>query len=342
VTDLSARGTIVAEQLTKVYNGKVRAVDGIDFSVAQGEVYGFLGPNGAGKTTTVSMMTAGLGATSGRATVDGVDVLHDPEEVKRRIGIVFQEMTSDGDLTGRENLELAAALYGVPRGEVERRVSGLLERMQVADAADRLAKTYSGGMRRRLELAVGTVHSPSILFLDEPTLGLDPQGRAGFWRYVQDLRRDHGMTVFVTTHYLEEADGMCDRIAIIDHGKIVASGTPHELKDRLGGDVITIRTSQATQDLSDTLRAVPGVLAVSAQDGSYRVKCPNGEALVPVLVEACTRAHVGLAAVSLKRPSLDEVFLEFTGREFREDEGVSATDRAVMVSRVQNRLGGRR
>ena len=336
------RGTIVADQLTRVFNGKVRAVDGVSFSVAKGEVYGFLGPNGAGKTTTVSMLTAGLGATSGRAIVDGVDVLRHPEEVKRRIGIVFQEMTSDGDLTGRENLELSAALYGVPRGEVAARVNGLLERMQVADAADRLAKTYSGGMRRRLELAVGTVHSPSVLFLDEPTLGLDPQGRAGFWKYVQDLRRDHGMTVFVTTHYLEEADGMCDRIAIIDHGHIVASGTPAELKDKLGGDIITIRPTQTDQSLVDILRPVPGVLSVSAQDGSVRVKCQNGEGLVPTLVDACTKAHVGLAGVSLKRPSLDEVFLEFTGREDREDEGLSATDRAVMLGRVQNRLGGRR
>jgi len=342
VSGQTSKGTIVAEELTKVFNGKVRAVDGVSFSVAQGEVYGFLGPNGAGKTTTVAMMTAGLGATSGRASVDGVDVLRNPEEVKRRIGIVFQEMTSDGDLTGRENLELAAALYGVPRGDVNRRVSGLLERMQVADAGDRLAKTYSGGMRRRLELAVGTVHSPSILFLDEPTLGLDPQGRAGFWRYVQELRREHGMTVFVTTHYLEEADGMCDRIAIIDHGHIVASGTPAELKDRLGGDVVTIRPSQTDPSVADLLRAVPGVVSVTAQDGNFRVKCPNGEGLVPVLVDACARAHVGLAGVSLKRPSLDEVFLEFTGREFREDEGMSATDRAVMISRVQNRLRGRR
>jgi ABC-2 type transport system ATP-binding protein len=338
----TGKGTIVAGELTKVYNGKVRAVDRVSFAVAPGEVYGFLGPNGAGKTTTVSMLTAGLGATSGHASVDGIDVLRHPEDVKRRIGIVFQEMTSDGDLTGRENLELAAALYGVPRGEVKGRVDGLLERMQVADAADRLAKTYSGGMRRRLELAVGTVHSPGVLFLDEPTLGLDPQGRAGFWKYVQELRREHGMTVFVTTHYLEEADGMCDRIAIIDHGHIVATGTPTELKDRLGGDIVTVRPLQAGSDLTPLLKAVPGVIAVTVQDGAYRVKCPNGEGLVPKLVEACTRSNVSLAGVSLKRPSLDEVFLEFTGREFREDEGVSATDRAVMLGRVQNQLGGRR
>ncbi len=338
----SGKGSVVADELTKVYNGKVRAVDGVSFTVSPGEVYGFLGPNGAGKTTTVAMLTAGLGATSGHATVDGVDVLRHPEEVKRRIGIVFQEMTSDGDLTGRENLELAAALYGVPRTEVASRVRGLLERMQVADAADRLAKTYSGGMRRRLELAVGTVHSPGVLFLDEPTLGLDPQGRAGFWKYVQELRREHGMTVFVTTHYLEEADGMCDRIAIIDHGHIVASGTPTELKDRLGGDIVTIRPIQSDHDVAPLLRTVPGVLSVAAQDGNYRVKCTNGEALVPALVDACARSQVGLAGVSLKRPSLDEVFLEFTGREFREDEGVSATDRAVMLGRVQNQLGGRR
>ncbi len=342
MADSSGKGSVVADQLTKVFNGKVRAVDGVSFTVAPGEVYGFLGPNGAGKTTTVSMLTAGLGATSGRALVDGVDVLHHPEEVKRRIGIVFQEMTSDGDLTGRENLELAAALYGVPRGEVAARVNGLLERMQVADAAERLAKTYSGGMRRRLELAVGTVHSPSVLFLDEPTLGLDPQGRAGFWKYVQELRRDHGMTIFVTTHYLEEADGMCDRIAIIDHGKIVATGTPTELKDRLGGDVVTLRPLHPGQDLTQMLKAIPGVLSVASQEDAYRIKCTNGESLVPALVEACTRSSVSLAGVSLKRPSLDEVFLEFTGREFREDEGVSATDRAVMLGRVQNQLGGRR
>ena len=175
-------GSIVAESLVKTYNGTVRAVRGVSFEVHPGEVYGFLGPNGAGKTTTVSMLTAGLRLTSGKATVDGLDVDREAAAVKRRIGIIFQESTADGDLSGRENLELAAALYSVPRSEVRSRVDSLLERMQIGDAADRLAKTYSGGMRRRLELAAGIVHSPRVLFLDEPTLGLDPQGRAGFWK----------------------------------------------------------------------------------------------------------------------------------------------------------------
>ncbi len=335
-------GAIVARDLVKTFNETVRAVRGVSFAVRPGEVYGFLGPNGAGKTTTVSMLTAGLALTSGEATVDGLDVRRSAAAVKRRIGVVFQESTADGDLTGRENLELAAALYSVPRAEVRARVDALLERMQIGDAADRLAKTYSGGMRRRLELAAGIVHAPKVLFLDEPTLGLDPQGRAGFWKYVLELRREHQMTVFVTTHYLEEADGMCDRIAIIDHGSIVATGTPSELKDRLGGDIVTVRPSTPQPGLAGVLEKVPGVASVAAQDGALRLKCAQGEALVPAIVSACDRAGVGLQGISLKRPSLDEVFLEFTGREFREDEGPTATDRAVMVGRVRSAFGGRR
>jgi ABC-2 type transport system ATP-binding protein len=333
---------ILAEDLAKTFGGTVKAVDGVSFTVRPGEAFGFLGPNGAGKTTTVSMLIGGLVPTRGHAVVDGVDVFRHPEQVKRRIGIIFQEQTADGDLTGRENLELAAALFGVPRREASSRIDDMLSRLQLADSADRLSKTYSGGMRRRLELAVGIIHAPHVLFLDEPTLGLDPQGRAGFWRYVEELRRLHGMTVFVTTHYLDEADTTCDRLAIIDHGKIVATGTPSELKDRLGGDVVTVRPTQETPTLAALLKAVPGVVAVSAQDGSFRVKCPNGEALVPGLVEACARAGVGLAGVSLKRPSLDEVFLEFTGREFREDDVVSATDRAVRLGQVRQAFQRRR
>ncbi|MCI4370215.1 MAG: ATP-binding cassette domain-containing protein [Thermoplasmata archaeon] len=330
---------IVAEGISKTYNGKVRAVENVSFTVESGEAYGFLGPNGAGKTTTVSMLTAQLAPTDGRATVDGIDVFANPADIKKRIGLVFQESTADSDLTGRENLELAAALFAVPRKEVTSRIDSLLERMQIGEAADRLAKTYSGGMRRRLELAVGIIHSPRVLFLDEPTLGLDPQGRAGFWRYVEELRKEHGMTVFLTTHYLEEADGICERLAIIDHGHIVATGSPSELKDRLGGDVITIRPTRPEPTLEGVLKAVPGVTSVGVQDGAFRVKAERGEELIPTLVAACSRAGVGLAGVSLKRPSLDEVFLEFTGREYREDESVSATDRAVRVGQVQQAFG---
>jgi ABC-2 type transport system ATP-binding protein len=333
---------IHAENLVKVYNGKVRAVDGVSFDVHPGEVFGFLGPNGAGKTTTVSMLSAGLRPTSGRAIVDGLEVASDPEGVKRRIGVIFQESTADGDLTGRENIEVAAGCYGIPASEGRQRAKALIDQMQIADAADRYAKTYSGGMRRRLELAVGLVHRPKVLFLDEPTLGLDPQGRAGFWGFIQKLRQEQGLTVFVTTHYLDEADTMCDRIAIIDHGKIVATGSPNELKDRLGGDIVTIKTTSGAPDVSPVLQRIPGVHGVQKQDGSYRVKCASGEPFVPLAVEACTQAGAGVTGVTVKRPSLDEVFLEFTGREFREEEGPSATDRAVMIQRVQSGLQGRR
>ena len=333
---------ITAEGLSKTYNGTLKAVDRVSFSVAPSEAFGFLGPKGAGKTTTVSLLTGGLAATAGRAEVDGIDVTAHPQRIKERIGLVFQESTADGDLTGRENLELAAALFGTPLRETRGRIDELLEKMYLADAADRLVKTYSGGMRRRLELAVGIIHSPRVLFLDEPTLGLDPQGRAGFWRYVQALQKESGMTVFITTHYLDEADQICERIAIIDHGKIVASGTPSELKDRLGGDVITLRVASAAVPVEPVLRAVPGVSSVQGKDDSFRIKCLSGEALIPTIVGACARAGVGLAAVSLRRPSLDEVFLEFTGREFREEEGPSATDRAVMINRVREARGGRR
>ncbi len=214
--------------------------------------------------------------------------------------------------------------------------------MHLTEAADRYAKTYSGGMRRRLELAVGLVHRPKILFLDEPTLGLDPQGRAGFWGYVQRMRQETGMTVFVTTHYLDEADTMCDRIAIIDHGKIVAEGTPNELKDKIGGDVVTVKTLPNAADMTEVIRPLTGVHSIQRQDDSYRIKCTSGETLVPLAVEACSRAGAGVTGVTVKRPSLDEVFLDYTGREYREEDGPSATDRAVMMQRVRGAMGGRR
>jgi len=334
---MSVPDSIEVDGLTRVFNEKVRAVDGVSFRVRRGEMYGFLGPNGAGKTTTVSMLTAGLRPTSGTASIDGIDVVREPERIKRHIGIVFQESSADNDLSGRENLELAAGLFRVPRSETRGRIETLLERMQLAEAADRRVKTYSGGMRRRLELAVGIIHTPPVLFLDEPTLGLDPQGRAGFWQYVQQLRRDEGTTVFVTTHYLEEADQLCDRIAIIDHGKIVAAGTPSELKDRVGGDVITVTGSADAPDLTPALGGLPGVASVQRQDRMYRIKCANGEAAVPAVVQAFVAAGVPMASVALKRPTLDEAFLEYTGRAFREDEGGDATQWAVRVRQFQDR-----
>ena len=333
---------IVAQDLHKVYGGKVEAVSGVSFEVRPGECFGFLGPNGAGKTTTVAMLSAGLRPTKGSAQIDGIEVGVDPVAVKRRIGVIFQESTADGDLTGRENLEVAAGCYGLSPSEGRERTQLLMDTMQLNEAADRLAKTYSGGMRRRLELAAGLVHRPEVLFLDEPTLGLDPQGRAGFWEFIQKLRRETHLTVFVTTHYLDEADQFCDRIAIIDHGKIVATGTPNELKDRLGGDVVTLKTAPQSPDVSAALQAIDGVHALSKIDDGYRVKCRNGGAFVPAAVAAAVSGGAPVVSVTMKRPSLDEVFLEFTGREFREDEGPSATARAMMLRRVQGAIGGRR
>ena len=326
---------ISAVGLTKEF-GPLKAVDHVSFEVREGEVFGFLGPNGAGKTTTVNMLTTYLRPSEGVARVDGLDVVADPRGVRRRIGTIFQESTADDALTGRENLRLAAALYDVPRGEADRRIRDLLSSLNLEEAADRRVRTYSGGMRRRLEIAAGLVHTPKVLFLDEPTLGLDPQARAGIGATLRRLRSDHGVTVFLTTHYLDEADQLCDRIAIIDKGHIRALGTPSELKERVGGDVVTLTPSAGGADLSGPLASLPGVLAVSRQDGTYRLKASRGEEIVPAAVQACLGAGVGLASVSVKRPSLDEVFLEFTGREYREEEGPSATDWAVRINRFRS------
>ncbi|MGP8077110.1 MAG: ATP-binding cassette domain-containing protein [Thermoplasmata archaeon] len=331
--------TIEAVGLTKVFGESLRAVDDVSFQVHEGEVFGFLGPNGAGKTTTVAMLTTGLRPTSGQCRVDGIDVIANPSEVRRRTGVIFQESTADDDLTGRENLKLAAALYGVPVGETGPRVQQLLDMLQLGDAADRLVRTYSGGMRRRLEIAASLVHTPAVLFLDEPTLGLDPQARAGIADTIRTLRKEGGHTFFLTTHYLDEADTLCDRIAIIDHGKIRAIGTPSELKEKVGGDVVTIVPSRDDADSTAIFVKVPGVLGVSRTNGAYRLKALQGESIVPGAVKAALDAGVGLATVSVKRPSLDEVFLEFTGRAYREDEGPSATDWAVRVQRFRG--GGR-
>ncbi len=331
---------VVTENLQKIFPGNVRAVDGISFTVHEGEVFGFLGPNGAGKSTTLSMLTTQLRPSGGRATVDGHDVVAEPEAVRRGIGIVFQESTADDELTGRENLELTAALYGVPRAEARIRMEDLLARMHLTEAADRPAKTYSGGMRRRLELAASLLHRPKILFLDEPTLGLDPQGRAGIWDYVRQIRNETHVTVFMTTHYLDEADQLCDRIAIIDNGHLVAVGSPTELKDRIGGDVLTVRPKATEPDLSLALGAIPGVFQVQRQDGGYRIKCRNGEAVVPTAVKSCFDAGVGVESVAVKKPSLDEVFLDLTGRAYREEEGVSALEhrsRQMNISRLRRR-----
>ena len=305
------------------------AVDSVSFQVHRGEIFGFLGPNGAGKTTTISILTTLIRATSGQAKIEGVDVLTDPHEVRRRLGLVFQKSTADEELSGRENMEIEAGLYGLSGPAVDAHITELLTQMDLAGSADRFVKTYSGGMRRRLELAVGMVHRPQIVFLDEPTLGLDPQGRAGFWAYIRYLREVKGLTVFMTTHYLDEADQLCDRVAVIDHGKIIALGTPKELKDGVGGDSLEVSTGSAGPDPSTVLQSLPGVTEVTRKGDVYRAKCSNGESLVPKAVLAAEQAGIDIVGISVIKPTLEEVFLQLTGRAYREEgESGQANDTA--------------
>lgn len=327
---------VEVENLTKRFNGEVLAVDDISFSVEEGEIFGFLGPNGAGKSTTINMLTTLLKPTSGRATVAGLDVSRQQDEVRKVIGLVPQDLTVDDELSGRENMYLQADLYNVPRGEARVRIEELLKLVNLEDAADRRVKTYSGGMRKRLELAEGLIHRPQVLFLDEPTLGLDIQTRTAIWEYIRDLKRKNVITVFVTTHYLEEADGLCDRIAIIDHGKIVALDTPDNLKHSVGGDVINLSVDSG-KDLTGDLQRVPGVMGVRKEDGSYRIKAANGEELTPTLLKAVWDQGAVVTSVNLSHPTLDQAFLEYTGRSMRDAEQSGGFDR-VAASRRARRM----
>jgi ABC-2 type transport system ATP-binding protein len=319
---------IAVEELAKTYPPAVEAVRGVSFRVEPGELFGFLGPNGAGKTTTISMLTTLLRPSRGRGSIRGMDIVERAREVREEIGLVFQDSTADGELSGRENMELAAGLFGMNRRDSQGRINELLASMDLTEAADRRVKGYSGGMKRRLELAVAMVHTPSVLFLDEPTIGLDPQGRAGFWRYIQRLRTEQNVTIFMTTHYLDEVENLCERVAIIDHGSIIATGTNDQLKERVGGDEVELRVADGAADLTPTLTALEGVRDARRDGPLYRVKTPRGESLVPALVKACDRVGVPVQEVRVLRPSLDRVFLELTGKAYREegyDDGRAAT-----------------
>jgi ABC-2 type transport system ATP-binding protein len=313
-------GTVIeVKDLVKVYNGSIRAVDGINFQVEKGEIFGFLGPNGAGKTTTISMLTTLLKPTSGQAMIEGMDVVKDAIKVRSEIGLVPQELTVDDDLTGRENMMLQATLYNVKKSDAIERINELLHLVKLEDAADRMVKTYSGGMRKRLELAEGLIHRPSILFLDEPTLGLDVQTRATMWEHIRDLKTKHNMTVFMTTHYLEEADSLCDRIGIIDLGRIMALDTPATLKRSLGGDVLQIRVP-GEKDFTPTIQSLGGIVEVNKEKDEYRVKVINGESALPTVLKTLSDNGGTVTNVSMERPNMDQVFLEYTGRSLRDAE----------------------
>jgi ABC-2 type transport system ATP-binding protein len=330
---VTAEAVVEVRGLVKSY-GKIEAVRGIDLSVRPGEVFGFLGPNGAGKSTTISILCTLIRPSGGQALVAGLDVTRDPGAVRGRIGLVFQDPSLDDQLTARENLEFHAFLYNVPRAERRARIDGVLEMVELQERAGSQVRTFSGGMKRRLEIARGILHYPQVLFLDEPTLGLDPQTRSRIWAYLHELRRREGITLFMTTHYMDEAE-FCDRIAIIDHGQIIAQGTPDELKARVGGDVITITTREteaAVEQIRRTFEVEPIV------DGrSIRVEVPDGASFVPRLVRELT---VPLDAVTLSRPSLDDVFLKLTGKAIR-DQGAGEMDQMRNMMSMWSR-GGRR
>jgi ABC-2 type transport system ATP-binding protein len=310
---------INVEDLTKVFNGGSVAVDHIKFSVKHGEIFGFLGPNGAGKTTTINMLITVLKPTEGKASILGSDIAKQNIDVRNDIGVVPQEYTADEDLTGYENILLCADLYGISREVSKKRASELLELVELTQFKDKKVQTYSGGMRRRLELACGLVNRPKVLFLDEPTLGLDVQTRAATWNYVRMLKKEFGMTLFLTTHYLEEADALCDRIAIIDHGKIVVTGTPEELKESLGGDIITL-SIQKDVDITGLAKEIPHVKEAKRENGSYIIKSENGEVTAPLVIEVLRREGHVVTKLSLTKPTLNEVYLQYTGKSMRDAE----------------------
>jgi ABC-2 type transport system ATP-binding protein len=305
--------------LTKNF-GVLVAVNTLNFSVREGEVFGLLGPNGAGKSTTLSMLCTILKPTSGTATINGVDVTHHPAQVRRMIGIVFQDPSIDDRLTGRENLEMHANLYGVPRADVRKRIDEVLELVELKDKADQLMRTYSGGMRRRLEIARGLIHYPKVLFLDEPTIGLDPQTREHIWTYISALSKRENITVVLTTHYMEEADELCERIAIIDYGKIIALDTPRRLKDGLEGDRISIETEGAAV-LAEKLGQLNLVKDLKITHDELKLVAKNGGVLMPRIVELAASLGVRIESMSMREPTLEDVFLHFTGKEIRSEGG---------------------
>jgi ABC-2 type transport system ATP-binding protein len=314
------RQAIEVEDVVKVYPGDAKALDGLRFSVPEGSIFGLLGPNGAGKSTTVKVLTTLTRPDKGVARVAGHDVLADPKAVRRTVGVVGQKPGVDREATGRENLELQGRIYGQRGRALKARVDDLLERMGLADAAGRFAKTYSGGMQRRLDIAMGLIHEPSVLFLDEPTTGLDPEIRAAMWEEIRRLNAERGLTILLTTHYLEEADHLAGRLAILDRGKVVAEGTPRELKAELRGDAVQIEveSAQANGRAREALERLDRVTELHLSGRSIHARVDDGAAALPALLASLSSAGVSVATATIARPSLDDVYLRYAGRSFSE------------------------
>jgi len=312
---------ITTDGLVKTYPKGVRALDGVGFAVERGTVFGLLGPNGAGKSTTVKILTTLTVPDEGRALVAGHDVVRHPEAVRRTIGVVGQRNGVDPDATGRENLQLQGDFYGIPSRGLRSRIAELLERFDLTESANRLVRTYSGGMQRKLDVAIGLINHPSVLFLDEPTTGLDPEARAEMWIEIERLAREDGVTVLLTTHYLEEADRLASQLAIVDRGRVVAAGTPEQLKSELRGDTLVVELAASVNGRA--LQAIDGIEGVHepAIDGRVlRARADAGARAVPAVLAALEAAGLPVAAATVSRPSLDDVYLRHAGRTFAEAE----------------------
>lgn len=323
---------IEVQELSRNF-GQLVAVDKVSFQVAEGEIFGFLGPNGAGKTTTINMLCTLLKPTKGRATVNGYDVVRQRSEVRRSIGLVFQDPTLDEYLTAEQNLRFHAYAYKIPKKVREKRISEVLELVELSDRRQSKVRTFSGGMKRRLELARGLLHSPRVLFLDEPTLGLDPQTRRHIWDYILALRQQSNLTIFLTTHYMDEAENS-DRITIIDHGHIIALDTPDRLKDALGGDVVTLKAEDndaAVLELKEKYGLSPII-----QNGTITFTIPQGEKFLPKLM---ANFQSRLISIGIRRPTLDDVFLKLTGRAIREEEAGAKEQMKGIVMAMRRRHG---
>ena len=299
--------------------GAVVAVAGVDIDVAPGELVGFLGPNGAGKTTTLRMLTTLLTPTAGTATVAGHDLAADPAGVRRKIGYVGQSGGAGVDCLVGEELVVQARLYGIPAAEARRRAAELLERLDLTGTESRVVRTLSGGQRRRLDIAMGLVHVPRLLFLDEPSTGLDPQSRANLWDHIRGLHAEHGITLFLTTHYLDEADALCDRILVIDQGRIVAEGTPDALKRRVSGDLVLVGTGEPGR-VAVIAERIGAISELAVDDRNVRFRVPDGASVLPGLLRELDAAGIAMTSVEVRRPSLDDVFLSLTGRTLRDAE----------------------
>lgn len=326
--------SVITKNLRKVYNGNMEAVKGIDLKIKKGEIFGFLGPNGAGKSTTIKMLSTSIKPTSGEAKVNGYDIIKESIKVRQTIGVVPQDLTADEDLKGIENLVMVGRFYGMQKEDAYRKSKELLEMVDLEEFGEKNVGSYSGGMRKRLELAMGLIHDPETIFLDEPTLGLDVQTRSKMWEYIEKIRKEFNVTILLTSHYLEEVDALSDRISIIDHGKIIVTGTSQELKDNLKGDIIQaeFKSSDDAMKFLNYENKIDGKLM---NENTVRIKVESSETELPGIMDFIVKNNLKVGKFTVTKPSLDQVFLEYTGKELRDEESGDARKMMINMRRLR-------